>query len=252
MPSTLAIELPRDAYYTGEVVSGAVVIETPGEPVGRGLTLDIYGRETAHPVSPHGETDALQQRADVIAWQIPLRGPGGIPPGVHRLPFRFQIPVYALPSYHGMYVDVEYGLTARLGVQYWPDVVSERPFRVFLARESVRTFSHPARFSSGSGSGPAIYVELDGTRFFARELIGCRITLLQLGMDLVRRVYVRLIGAEGMTVSGHESIMERYRTEISIPMGVIRVGEPFTFEIPIPSDVASSYRGRHTSYSYVL
>jgi hypothetical protein len=39
---------------------------------------------------------------------------------------------------------------------------------------------------------------------------------------------------------------------MDIPMGVIRVGEPFTFEIPIPSDIQSSYRGTYSYYSYAL
>ena len=35
-------------------------------------------------------------------------------------------------------------------------------------------------------------------------------------------------------------------------MEQIRVGVPFTFEIPIPADVASSYRGAYSYYSYIL
>jgi len=35
-------------------------------------------------------------------------------------------------------------------------------------------------------------------------------------------------------------------------MEQIRVGVPFTFEIPIPADVASSYRGTYSYCSYML
>ncbi len=127
----------------------------------------------------------------------------------------------------------------------------QQPIFVFFARPSVRTFSDPVRFRSGGG-GPEIYVELDGNRFFARELIGCRITILRLGDQRVRRVYVRLIGGEWARAQNAEERTTTTISELDIPMGTIRVGEPFTFEIPIPADVQSSYRGAYSYYSYVL
>src|SRR5207249_6256322 len=51
---------------------------------------------------------------------------------------------------------------------------------------------------------------------------------------------------------GQQETTETYRTEVSVPMEQIRIGVPFTFEIPIPADVASSYRGTYSYYSYVL
>jgi len=37
-----------------------------------------------------------------------------------------------------------------------------------------------------------------------------------------------------------------------VPMEKIQVGVPFAFEIPIPADIASSYRGMYSYYSYIL
>src|SRR5206468_9218145 len=101
---------------------------------------------------------------------------------------------------------------------------------VFYDRPSVRTYAQPVRFRS-PGEGPQVYVELDGDRFFARELIGCRITLGQTGNARIRRVYTRLIGGEWARADGQEDTTETYRTEVSVPMDQIRVGVPFTFEI---------------------
>src|SRR5207244_3427089 len=87
-----------------------------------------------------------------------------------------QIPAHALPSYAGRHASVKYILSARLDVPLWLDTVWTTEIYVFYDRTSVRTFAQPVRFRSG-GQGPEVYVELDGDRFFARELIGCRITL---------------------------------------------------------------------------
>lgn len=246
------MELPREAYYTGEVVSGAVVLETTREVETRGVTLDILGRESTQITRGSGEHErTYRSQADHVAWRVPLRQVGAVPSGLHRLPFEFQIPSVALPSYLGSHAKVEYTLTARLDVPWWPDAVCTRPIYVFFARESVRTFSKAVRFRSGGG-GPEIYVELDGDRFFARELIGCRVTLLRLGDARVRRVYVQLIGGEWARAQRVEESTAATIYDLDIPMGAIRVGEPFTFEISIPAEVQSSFRGTYSHCTYAL
>jgi len=250
--NAILVELPRNSYFTGDVVSGAVVLETTREVSTRGLTLDVLGRESTEIERGSGENrTTYRSHADHVAWRLPLAREGVVPPGRYRFPFEFQIPTDALPSYAGTHAKVEYSLTARLDVPWWPDAVWKEPLTVFFARESIRTFSRPVRFRSGGG-GPEIYVELDGDRFFAQELLGCRITLLGTGEHHVRRVYVRLVGGEWARADKVEESKTRNVSEVDIPMAAVRIGEPFTFELPIPAQVFSSYRGRYSYYSYVL
>lgn len=197
------------------------------------------------------ERTTYRSSADHIAWRLPLAPEGIVSPGRHRFPFEFQIPMDALPSYSGTYAKVEYRLTAQLDVPWWPDAVQRQTLLVYFARESIRTFLRPVRFRSG-GDGPEIYVELDGNRFFAEERIGCRITLLKTAGKTIRRVYARLVGGEWAQAEGVAETASRVVSEIDIPMGMVRVGEPFMFEVPIPADVPSSYRGKHSYFSYVL
>jgi hypothetical protein len=256
MPRRICVELPRTSYYTGEVVSGTVVLDTDWEVDARGLHLDVLGRESTEITRQQNKKSVTyRSHADLIGWRLPLHAAGVAPHGVQRFPFQFQIPVYGLPSYHGSHANVEYRVTARLDVPWWPDAVANERLFVFFARESVRTFSTPVRFRSGEAlekGGPQVYVELDGDRFFARELIGCRITLLRLGDRRVRRVYVRLLGGEWARAEKVEATTTTTISELDIPIESIRVGEPFTFEVPIPSDVQSSYRGTHSYFSYLL
>jgi len=248
------VELPRDSYYTGDVVSGTVGLQVDKPVDARGLYLDVLGREATEITRQQGKHSVTyRSQADLIAWRAPLHVAGVVPPGQQRFPFQFQIPVYGLPSYIGIHAKVTYKVTARLDVPWWPDATWEQPVYVFFARESVRTFSKPVRFwSGGAPGGPQVYVELDGDRFFAREMIGCRITLLRLGEHRVRRVYVRLVGGEWARAQNTEETTTKRVAELDIPMGAIRVGEPFTFEIPIPADVQSAYRGTYSYYSYLL
>src|SRR3989449_4315871 len=149
------IELPQASYFTGDVVSGTVALETDREVDARGLSLDILGREATVITRQQGKSSVTyRSHADIIAWRVPLHGPGIVPAGVQRFPFQFQIPMYGLPSYTGPHASVSYGLTARLDVPWWPDAVHSVPAFGFFARQSVRTFSDPVRFRSGGG-GPA-------------------------------------------------------------------------------------------------
>ena len=250
--NAIHIELPRSSYFTGDVVSGVVVLETTRETSTRGLTLDVLGCESTEIERGSGDDRrTYRSRSDHVAWRLPLAPEGVVAPGVYRYPFEFQIPVDALPSYAGTHAKVEYSVTARFDVPWWPDAVFMLPLFVYFARESIRTFSRPVRFRSGGG-GPEIYVELDGDRFFAREILGCRITLLGTGEHRIRRVYVRLVGGEWARADSVEESGMRVISQIDIPMAAVRIGEPFTFELSIPAEGRSSYRGTYSYYSYVL
>lgn len=252
MPRTIGVELPRVSYYTGEVIEGAVVIDTTRSVPSRGLDVDFEGIEETSITRGSGENSrTYRSSAQLVHWRLPLRGEGPVAPGVQRFPFRFQVPIYALPSYEGHHAKVKYHLTARLDVPMWLDTVWKGEIFVFYDRRSVRTYAQPLRFRS-AGQGPEVFVELDGDRFFARELIGCRITLKSTGNARIRRVYVRLIGGEWAKADGKEETTETYRHEVSVPMETIRVGTPFAFEIPVPAEVHSSYRGTHSYHGYVL
>jgi len=252
MPREIAVELPRLAYYTGEVIEGTVVIETTREVSSRGLYVDFKGTEDTEITRGSGKNShTYRSSATIVQWRLPLRAEGPLLAGTYRFPFKFQIPLHALPSYAGRHANVKYILTARLDVPLWVDTVWSTEIFVFYDRPSVRTYAQPVRFRSG-GEGPEVYVELDGDRFFARELIGCRITLNRTGNARIRRVYTRLIGGEWARADGQQETTETYRTEVAVPMDQTRVGVPFTFEIPIPADVASSYRGTYSYYSYAL
>src|SRR3989449_10222425 len=113
----------------------------------------------------------------------------------------------------------------------WLDTVWKTEIFVFYARPSVRTYAQPVRFRSG-GQGPEVYVELDGDRFFARELIGCRITLNRAENARIRRVYTRLLGGGGAEAGGPPGAPENDRTEVAGALGEVRSAVAVAVVIP--------------------
>src|SRR5207245_10349557 len=144
MANRIWIELPQASYFTGDVVSGTVALETDREVDARGLSLDILGRESTVITRQQGKSSVTyRSHADLLAWRVPLHGPGVVPAGAQRFPFQFQIPVYGLPSYTGPHASGPYGLTARLDVPWCPDAVHPLAGLVFCRRPSVSTSPHP-------------------------------------------------------------------------------------------------------------
>ena len=45
MPRFISVELARNAYYTGDILEGTVVLETTKETPSRGLYVDFTGKE---------------------------------------------------------------------------------------------------------------------------------------------------------------------------------------------------------------
>src|SRR2546428_13193647 len=197
MARAIVVELPRTSYYTGDVVEVTVLGETSRDVSSRGLYVERTGAEETVITRQQGkQSHTYRSSANIVQWRLPLRGEGTLPAGTFRFPFRFQIPLHGLPSYAGRHANVKYVLTARLDVPLWIDTTWSTEIFVFYDRPRVRTYAQPVRFRSAA-EGPQVYVELDGDRFFAREVIGCRITLSNIGTTRVRRVYTRLIGGGG-------------------------------------------------------
>jgi len=252
MGSVIDVELARDAYYTGEVLEGTVVLTLEKAADPRGLTLEFLGRESTaitRGSGKHRRTYRSQQ--DHVNWGLTLLGPGPVAAGVYRFPFRFQIPENALPSYQGMHAAVAYKLSVRLDIPWWPDTQWSREIFIYYARPSVRQFAKPFRFVS-TGPRHEFFVELDGDRFFARELIGCRITVTRLQELNIRRIYVHLTAGEWAQAQGQQETTQSKSDPISIPAEAMRLGVPFAFEIPIPAGIQSSYRGMYSYCTYQI
>jgi len=249
---SIAVELPRNSFYTGDIVDGAVVVHADRPVRCRNLSVKLIGREKTRIERGSGKNRRVYTSfRDHVAWQLPLLGEGTIPSGGQRVPFRFQIPIDGLPTYHGHNAWMRYTLTARLDVPLWRDVEWSDEIFLFYDRNSVRKFPHPVRFRSG-GPGAEVFVDLDGDRFFARELIGCRITVVRLGGVRARRVYARLIGGEWARADNVEETTETFRQEWSIPIERVQDGAPVDFEMPIPADISSSYHGMYSYHSYAV
>src|SRR5437867_1518641 len=63
MAREIVVELPRTAYYTGEVIEGTVVVEASRDVSSRGLYVDFTGTEETVITANRGRSRAPTARA---------------------------------------------------------------------------------------------------------------------------------------------------------------------------------------------
>src|SRR5436305_14967609 len=94
MAREIVVELPRTAYYTGEVIEGTVVVEASRDVSSRGMYVDFTGTEETVITRQQGkEARTYRSSATVVQWRLPLRGAGGVPAGAVGCLFRLAVPV---------------------------------------------------------------------------------------------------------------------------------------------------------------
>src|SRR2546428_13721519 len=99
MANRIWIELPQSSYFTGDVVSGTVALETDREVDARGLSLDILGRESTVITRQQGKSSVTyRSHADLLAWRVPLPLRRDRPGRGQRVPFPFPLPVCRPPA----------------------------------------------------------------------------------------------------------------------------------------------------------
>ncbi len=106
----------------GRRASGVVVITASKAVPTQAVTVDLRGEERV--VIGSGDS-AKTHRWAVMTLRANLTGPEEIPAGRHELPFSFDVPEEAPPSYRFGFARVEYEAVVRVDIDWWPDAVEK-------------------------------------------------------------------------------------------------------------------------------
>eukprot|EP00756_Hemistasia_phaeocysticola_P054962 Hpha_TRINITY_DN3087_c0_g1::TRINITY_DN3087_c0_g1_i1::g.138709::m.138709 len=134
--ATLDIRLSRvgNCFNSGDTVKGVVVVTSKGTTSHSGLTLKAEG-SVALQLSPKavGIFEAFYNSIkplQLVALEIPLAPEGKFPDGVTEVPFEFDLAeregsVGLFETYHGVFVNVQYSITADMQRGMFAKNVSE-------------------------------------------------------------------------------------------------------------------------------
>ncbi len=114
----------------GQTVRGELIVGAKRAVDTRRITLEITGGER---FTTGSGKSAVTHRHTIMHLRAELSEEREVRPGRHRLPFTFQVPPDAPPSYQlpASSGRIEYEASARVDIPWWPDSIGR-----FLLRSS--------------------------------------------------------------------------------------------------------------------
>lgn len=211
--------------------------------------------------------------------------------GVRRdIPFQFTIPKDALESYNGKKVSISYKIKGVADRSFLSDITCEKVFVVSSHKfsnieSSPRSFKDSLPTSTSEKSEledyehSVINISLDSKVFHPGDILGGKIRLKNKGgkdannmyyegispADL-RNIEVRLFAVEHATTAGYKDesrFLSRFKEEVKFEKYMKKIDPKASkeyntsesiipFDIQIPKDAKHSYRGKISSYYWVV
>lgn len=124
MSVQIAIKLERadGVYSNGETCTGFIVVDSSKVVSHGGIAVTVEGTASlqlsARSVGIFEALSGSTERIDLMKEVITVCSPGKLQPGVSKYPFRFKVkPLSSQPlleTYHGVYINVKYYITANM------------------------------------------------------------------------------------------------------------------------------------------
>ncbi len=254
-PNSLRLEVDKPFYNPGDTINGILQVYVTGTIKVRNLDIHLYGREKVT-IDPPVYTPApvvarkghYSSTNEMLNVGLRLFENATLNPGDRDLPFQFQLPPDALPSYVGTYADVNWKLSARANIPWGSDLTSEVYLRI-LAFHS----ENPSPVSVENTQGkPRLRLELPSNIFGPGDTIEGKLTLLDPGN--LRTVRLQTIQSEdamarGAFTTAHRTQNRAVGQTLEVKRDQLQTGSPIPFRLQIAPWAPSSYRGVYSSVS---
>jgi len=171
-----------------------------------------------------------------LALSARISGPAELAPGRHRFPCRFELPLDAPPTLHGLLVRITYALGAQIVIPWWLDV--DRAFELTVVARPYDGPRTPAPLLySSAPDGPterephAEVSVADGVVEPDRALRGA-VALGNVAFARYTGIRVTLTGWEHVLGVAQERVFGAW--QIQIPLSSPTDGEPIPFDLRVP------------------
>lgn len=246
------LEIDRTCYYPGDTVHGVVHVELESGVKVKEFHLELYGRERIDVVDPpvngflghHNSLNPFYSRS----LQFPKLNNLLWEPGVTSIPFQFELPADALPSFVGRYSSVVWILSGWLMISSGNNLFDQVFPRVLTVSPGA-----PVPFTAqGPVARPKFRLELARGLVQPGEYV--RGTLTQLENARFSGLFIGLVVSEDSVAnpvrkgSGdlHRTLNRWVGTTLPIERGLLDVTRSVAFELRVPSDSSTSYCGNYS------
>lgn len=252
--SSLEIMLGKKAYQPGEKVDGQVILKLDKSTKARDVVVEIYGNEHTHITITRYSPSTKTNTSTTYTEDVPLisketsllnkvsgRPPKKdeqvvLTPNVHTIPFSFNLPKDATPTYNGEHAEVNYQVSAKVDIPWGFDVNNEKSFFV-IPKEGIKGEGDPVTLEKQKGK-INMSVELNRGNFKRGEYIKGRVKVKNDAGKEIRKILVDLYANEHAEASSYTEDSRVMHSSLEIP-----VDQPETnyfeqnFKIQVPYDV---------------
>jgi hypothetical protein len=256
----LLLYLSKPEYLPGDLVSGEAVLQTDKPLTVRQVTVEASGAEKtviteSRGAGKHRHTVTYTEVNPILNWGAVVGPAGEVPPGEHRLPFWFQLPPGALPTYRGVQASVFYSLRANADIPVWFDAGQSAELPVRQDRRACREDRSQRHFSTpdvDNPTEPGFMAQVSRSTFFLGDFVEGAVTLTSGGGHRIRKATVRLFTLETATARGRVAENSRERARLDIPGDRLGPERAAPFRIGIPKDAPGSYCGMYSSLKWLV
>jgi len=239
--------LPSHAY-PGDRVIATVRLDAKRQIPIESLTCELVGHEA---VTVAGSSSGSSQRRSLCAFEARLLDKHTIAAGRHEHACAFELPADLPPSYQSASkldaTQVEYVVTVRCAIPWWPDAVKEFLLQVQLPPQTVDDAGptiHTSRLGGPSGNEPHIEFSLIRGHHAPGETLRGELALSNVDGNRYKTATFAIAAYEqrfhhqrGRAVSakrrwGDLTEMKRYAMQIDVSQAAEGQAIPFAMKLP--------------------
>lgn len=209
--------------------------------------IDVFlvGRESRYKRTANtGKTSVRKfHRREIVRFAKSFPG-GVLKPGKWTQTVYFDLPPHAPPTYRSALATVEYELSVRVDIPWWPD--KHEKYGVTLrippkepAAPEPRVFT--TQVGDQRGKDPVIELSLEDQRLPLGDALAGAVAITGLGDRKLRRVELAISTIESALVQSTAGPAEVDRKTRSLFDGTPGEGESIPFHIAIPHDLAPTF-----------
>src|SRR5215467_2651837 len=250
------LNVDKTFYIAGDIVNGPVKVQSDKIVKIRSLDVFILGEEKVVIDPPVYAAGAYHKASysstnDMLNTGLQLLENTTIGPEEKDLAFEFQIPPNALPSYIRGYARVVWKLQARTDVPWGSDLNDEGYLRVLAVQPAA---SGPF-VAENQEASPRLRLNVQNNILEPGETVQGSLTLLEPGN--LRSVRMQVIQNEDAMARGTFTDAHKVQNRNVTPTNWLRgdqlsLNTPIYFQITIPDQATSNYRGIYSAVSYFV
>lgn len=252
MPAQLSIQLEaaQHTYRPNDTVRGSLTVIARSDLHPRSIMLHAVGDE----ITSLGPNLAMKSHTHPFDLAFSLWSPSidndVLPKGERTFPFEFNLPAILPPTFNGDMTKIAYRIEAKIDLPMQPDLRVELPFTVRVA--PIADAEKSVRATANLPDGLTLELHLSAVGFYPGDHILGQVQVIGGQAQSIKKAAVDLLWREQGDAHDFVDHTEGTNVRLEIDPSALQRGQPFSIDIPIPTDADPSFVSQHASMTRLI